>query len=121
VPNNEIQMLRLGLDEDEKRSYTKNKISLNKKIGRVFSAARKNAKRSSCYICGAPCTSFCRSHSVPKFCLKRIAIDGKVFFSGIQADLPFFGTDSGVNEAGTFQLICRDCDNTLFQDYAPGS
>ena len=42
--------------------------------------------------------------------------------SGIQAEFPVLGEDNGVNDAGTFHLICRECDGTLFQDYEnPGA
>ena len=113
----EIEMLKLGFNDREKEIYERNKISINKGFSRIQSIARKKAKLTKCYICGKECSSFCKSHSVPQFCLKRIAIDGKVFFSGIQQDFPILGEDSGVNDAGTFSLICRECDNTLFQDY----
>ena len=32
-------------------------------------------------------------------------------------DLPFMRSEQGVNEAGTFQLICRDCDSKIFRQY----
>ena len=32
-------------------------------------------------------------------------------------DLPILKADKGVNEAGTFHLICRECDGKIFQDY----
>ena len=117
MENNDIQMLRLGFEEDEKEFYEASKIGINKKMRRFFSDARKNAKQGTCFTCGKECSSFCKSHSVPKFCLKQVAVNGKVYFSGMQSEIPFMGDDSGIKEAGTFQLICRECDSTLFQDY----
>ena len=51
------------------------------------------------------------------FVLKRIAINGKIYISGIQHVMPILGEDSGNKEAGTFHLICRECDSRLFQEY----
>lgn len=115
--DDKVHMLQLGLDDFEKSNYERNKIEYNKRMSSVRSTARKRAKQQVCYICEKPCSSFCNSHSVPQFCLRRIATDGKVYFSGIQKELPFLGDDTGVKEAGTFQIICRDCDSTVFQEY----
>lgn len=113
-----IEMLRLGFDnEEDKQHYSNNKISINKRMSRVNAEARQKAKRETCYVCKKKCSSFCNSHSVPQFCLKRVASDGKVYMSGIQPVYPILGKDNGVNDAGTFHLICRECDGTLFQDY----
>ena len=32
-------------------------------------------------------------------------------------ELPLINKDKGIGEAGTFKLICPECDNTIFQDY----
>ena len=116
-----IQMQRLGFDDEQRKQYEQNPIEYNKQITRFLSQAREQAKRETCFICGKRCSSFCKSHSVPKFALKNIAVNGKVIFSGIQqeypAGLPVLGKDYGIGDAGTFSLICNDCDNTLFQDY----
>lgn len=86
-------------------------------MGHIQREAEKRAKLDKCYICGKDCSSFCNSHSVPKFCLKRIAPKGKLYFSGMQQDFPMLGEDKGVSDSGTFHIICDDCDNTCFQDY----
>lgn len=112
-----IKMMRLGLADEERQLYLGNRISINKRIGRINAKARQNAKRDSCYVCKKTCSSFCNSHSVPLFCLKRIAVDGKVYISGIQHVMPIFGKDSGVKESGTFHIICRECDSSLFHEY----
>ena len=113
-----VEMLRIGFDSEEDRAnYFKNRIPINKQKSRILARARKRAKQETCYICNQSCSSFCNSHSVPQFCLKRIAVDGKVYASGIQYAYPILGDDSGVKEAGTFHLICRECDSKLFQEY----
>ena len=114
---NSIGMVRLGLSTPEERDeYESNKIDFNKKISRLNSAAARNAKEDHCLICQKLCTSFCNSHSVPQFALHRIAVSGKVV-SPLQGEMPALGNDLGVKKAGTFHVICNECDNTVFQQY----
>ena len=118
-PNDLIQMVRIGdsISED----LGDRKIPLNKYTSRLLSKARENAKRETCYLCNKPCTSFCNSHSIPKFTLQNISEKGKVIAT-LQHDIPTLGEDTGVNKAGTFQLICRECDSKVFADYeTPGA
>lgn len=111
------EMLYLGLDESEQKDYSHNKIAYNKRMSRLQARARQEAKLHYCYHCKKEVTSFCNSHSVPQFCLRRIATDGKVYYANTLIDLPFMRKEQGINEAGTFQLICRDCDSKIFQQY----
>ena len=112
-----IGMVRIGFSTPEERAqYEADKIATNKMISRINSRAAQKAKRDTCILCGNACTSFCNSHSVPKFTLRRIAESGKVI-SPIQGEVPWLGNDFGVNKAGVFNLICNDCDNTVFQQY----
>ena len=115
--NENTHMVRIGLNENHKCIDKQEIILVRKKTSHIINEAKKNAKLDSCYICGTPCSSFCKSHSIPQFCLKRIATGGKLFFSGFQDCLPTIDGEFGVKDAGTFQLICHSCDNTLFQDY----
>ena len=111
------QMLSLGLDEQEHKNYSHNKITYNKLMSKIQAKARQEAKLNYCYYCKKEVSSFCNSHSVPQFCLRRIAADGKVYYANTLIDLPFMRSEQGVNEAGTFQLICRACDSKIFQQY----
>lgn len=111
------QMLKIRFDEFENAEYEKNKKSVNIGIRELSKEAKRRAKRNECFICQKQCSSFCNSHTVPQFCLKRIAINGHVYISGLQKEYPILGDDVGVSKAGTFHLICNTCDNTLFQDY----
>lgn len=113
----EHDFLRLGYDDSTRDFYEANKVLLRKMSSRLMKDAKQRAKRQTCFMCGKECSSFCNSHSVPQVFLKRIAPNGKVYFSGMQIELPILGADTGVKEAGTFRLICRECDSTLFQDY----
>ena len=40
-----------------------------------------------------------------------------LYYANTLIDLPFMGDEKGINEAGTFQLICRDCDSKIFREY----
>lgn len=112
-----FQTLDIAFTDEEKAFYENEKANINKKLNAFNREAEKRAKKDKCYICGKECSSFCNSHSVPQFCLRRISTNGKVYFSGIQIDLPILGEDKGVNNAGTFHFICDDCDNSVFKDY----
>lgn len=112
-----VHMDRLGFSCDEDREhYERNKPQINRFISRIESQAKANAKRDYCYVCKKPKSSFCKSHSIPRFALKRIAVDGKVM-SPLQGELPLVSDPIGVGSAGTFFLICRDCDSVIFQNY----
>ncbi len=92
-------------------------IGKTKALNKMIKDSRNQAKQDKCYYCGEKCDSFCNSHTLPAFCLRNIAQKGKVFYSNTILDLPLLKGDKGVNEAGTFHLICRDCDSKVFQDY----
>lgn len=95
------------------RTNSKYKIKKNK----LLKEARQAAKRDTCYFCEKSVTSFCNSHSIPRFCLENIATNGEVLTLNTLLDNPFMDTKKGVKNAGTFHLICNDCDNKLFSDY----
>lgn len=87
---------------------------LVKKLDKIV---RQVAKGSNCLVCGKEVSSFCNSHTIPAFMLKYISINGEVKSYG---DLVFSPLDKGykgVKQAGTFRIICRDCDSKLFQNY----
>jgi len=92
-------------------------IAAKKQMNGLLKQAKTQAKQDTCYICGNPCTSFCNSHTVPQFCLRNISKDGKVYYSNTILELPLTKEDKGLNESGTFHLICRDCDSKVFSDY----
>lgn len=92
-------------------------IEATKKINKIIKDSRMQSKQEVCYYCGKPCDGFCNSHTVPAFCLRNIAEKGKVYYANTIIDLPVMKDDKGVNEAGTFHLICRDCDSKVFQVY----
>ncbi len=52
--------------------------SFNRMYGPYMRAARSEGKPANCLLCGKEASSFCNSHSIPQFCLKQIALKGKV-------------------------------------------
>ena len=112
-----IEMLQMA---DNKRDYDgnlrKEDIELYKEVNRIFSKAESIAKLSHCVLCEKECSSFCNSHSVPKFALSRIAENGKVSET-LKNKMPLHEKSLGVKQTGTFKLICNTCDNERFQDY----
>ena len=95
----------------------KQKIELNKHFSGILKKARQEAKLDKCYFCEKPISSFCNSHSVPKFCLKNIAVRGEVNYSNKLVKIPVEKEEKGINEAGVFKLICKECDSKIFRDY----
>ena len=92
-------------------------IELRKEYSRLINKSRQQAKKSECLWCGKKITRFCNSHSVPQCVLKNIDVDGKLDYFNSMLNLPLINDDKGIGEAGTFKLICSDCDNKIFQDY----
>lgn len=106
-------MVTLDCDYADKREQ---KIPIDKNISRMFKKVRAQAKEEHCAVCGKPCSSFCNSHSVPQFVLENIAENG-IVMRPLQGELPIMGRNTGIKKAGTFHIICHDCDNTMFSDY----
>ena len=81
--------------------------------------ANKHAKADECVLCGHKMTSPCNSHVVPQFILKGIAEKGKVAYGHSLNIFDVGGLDriTGVSNAYTFRLICKDCDNKYFKHY----
>mgnify|MGYP003586159253 CR=1 FL=1 len=113
----DTSLLYLGFSESDRNLYNNNKIHYNQLINGDLKQAQRLAKPDRCYFCGKRVTSFCNSHSIPRFCLSQIASEGKMYTPNLLIDLPIMSKEKGVNQAGTFQLICHNCDNTIFQEY----
>lgn len=56
-------------------------------------------------------------HSIPAFCLRNISVDGHVLHTNKLVNIPLLDFEKGIKESGTFQLICRECDSKIFQEY----
>lgn len=93
------------------------KIEGKKCLNEILSSAASNAKPEKCYYCGNVCKSFCNSHSLPEFFMRNIAENGKIFYSNSVLGIPIKKEVLGVKEAGTFHILCRECDSKIFQEY----
>lgn len=92
-------------------------IKEKKKWAKLFLRARTEAKMSHCLLCGKSVTSFCKSHTVPKMILKNISDSGNLLTSNALFGIETHKVKTGIENTGTFFVICNDCDNTWFQDY----
>ena len=106
-----------NIDTVERKSMEQNRIDFNKLLSRLSGKSRKDSKPSHCLYCEQKHNKFCNSHSVPASFLRNIAVDGEVYTTNKIIDLPIFDTEKGVNNSGTFQLICRKCDSVIFREY----
>lgn len=112
-----IKIINLGDFTKEEKDFINSDLTLKKQMSKIWKQARQNAKRDTCYVCGKKVESFCNSHSVPRFCLKNIASDGEVLTLNAIIDNPFIKSEEGVGKAGTFHLICNECDSLMFSNY----
>ena len=112
-----VNLFNLGDFSDEEKKLLRTDFTYKKIMNRLIKEARQASKRDTCYFCGKSVTSFCNSHSVPRFCLENIATNGDVLTLNTVVDNPLMDTKNGVNKAGTFHLICNDCDSKIFSDY----
>ncbi|SJZ82343.1 hypothetical protein [Selenihalanaerobacter shriftii] len=111
-------MFNLGILSGENINITKdNIIEYRKRMSKLFSKSRKDAKSEECFYCGKKCSSFCNSHSIPAFLLRNIAVEGEVYNNNKLVQILLLDDEDGVNQSGTFQLICRECDSKIFSDY----
>ncbi len=112
-----VNNFNLGAFSDEEKDFLRTDLSYKKKMSRINKEVRESVKRDTCYFCGKSVTSFCNSHSEPKFCLDNIATKGDVLTLNAIVDNPLIDRKNGVKKAGTFHLICNDCDSKIFSDY----
>jgi len=112
----------IGYGFDKNKLSRDDEIKMNKRLSQTMSKVREIVKSDTCMHCGKSVTSFCNSHNVPRFCLENIEINGEVTGPNAILGLPSMGVsigkeNIGINSSGTFQIICRECDGKIFQDY----
>lgn len=105
--------LKLGLPKKIKI----NPIEDKKKISRIISESKRRSKKQTCFYCKKKISSFCNSHSVPAFSLKNISHKGELYNFNALINNPLLDSKKGINNSGTFQIICKDCDSKIFKDY----
>lgn len=77
----------------------------------------RDAKTTACFLCGKKIDSPCNSHLVPRFILKEIAQQGMVEYGQSLSRLSIQNTQTGIKNAFTFFMLCRNCDQKFFSDY----
>ena len=92
-------------------------IWVKKRFNDFMKQARAMAKPDKCIVCGKQTTRYCNSHSVPRMVLKNIAENGQVMQASGLMGTTIIDIEKGVNNSGTFQFICQECDSILFQTY----
>lgn len=113
--------------EDLKKSLNKKQVEIDKclnKMKKEIIKELKKERKGCCYNClkeennKEEKSMICNSHTVPQSILKNIVINEKVYYySNNILEMPYEKKDKGLNEAGTFHLICRKCDNDIFTQY----
>lgn len=112
-----FSLFDLNMPEELKNISKEELINGKKFLNSLLGESRERAKLNKCYYCGNECNSFCNSHTIPQFCLKNIAVNGKVSYINSILGMPAMKEEKGINEAGVFHMICRDCDSKIFKDY----
>lgn len=92
-------------------------ISFGKYVSEFKREAHSEAKPEVCYICGEPMTSPCNSHTVPQYCLREIAVNGKLLTTAAVMGGNVIASEVGVNKAATFKCVCARCDTEFFKLY----
>ncbi len=92
-------------------------IEYRKKHNQMIKTAKKLAKKDHCICCKKKLNGFCKSHFVPEFILRNIEVNGNVLYCLQILGSDFAKNKMGIGEAGTFYLICNECDSYLFHDY----
>ena len=82
----------------------------------VYEKAKYETDRF-CVICGKEVSSYCNSHSVPKFCLLNISFGQRLDCLNSIIRQPIGKLELGAKEAGVFFSICRECDTREFKTY----
>lgn len=97
--------------------YKNRDIEAKRTISSWQKEAKNKTKREKCMYCGREVTSFCNSHSIPRFILKRISQDGWLYTPNKQVENPLLDEEKGLNKSGTFNNICKQCDSEIFSEY----
>ena len=112
---NNIKKIDMNVDDLSNEQV----IEMRKLLGRHIKDAVAKSRHEKCMLCDKP-GGFCKSHTIPQFCLENIAWNGKLNSINTLIDSELLNKDSGVNNAATFHIICKQCDGKVFQDYEKG-
>ena len=92
-------------------------IEVRKSYSKLHHELDKKAKPTHCILCENEFSSFCNSHSIPRFILDNIDSQSKLVTGISMHNNPLLDRYCGINKTLTFHIICESCDKTKFQDY----
>lgn len=92
-------------------------VEFHKMMSELNKAAKADAKPEACYICGEEMPKFCNSHTVPQYCLREIADNGKLLTTSALMGGNLLDSEIGIKDAATFKQVCRKCDTEYFKLY----
>lgn len=101
------------------KKMKQSKIQERIELAKVLRQGENASKPERCLLCQKQLTKHCNSHVVPRFILDQISEEGKVSY-GATFYTPLndvIDTTTGVNNAFTFKMICKDCDSKRFSKY----
>ena len=101
---------------DYSESTQEDVIRFSKTKSAINARCRKKLGKINCFICNQS-QKIINSHSIPEFILRKISVNGELYSSAGIIDAPIIGDLKGLNKAGTFGLLCSDCDKKWFADY----
>ena len=91
--------------------------TFNVETNNLLRQIERDEKTTTCFLWGKKIDSPCNSHVVPRFILKEIAQQGMVEYGQSLSRLAIQKTQTGINNAFTFFMLCRNCDQKFFSDY----
>lgn len=94
-------------------------IEAKKELNELVLNAKKKARETKCLLCGKECSTLVSSHSIPRYILNSISNNGYLYNpTAINDDTGFIIDEKfGLKKAGTFHLICNECDKSFFKCY----
>lgn len=94
-------------------------INKKKQIAELNREIHLRSKPTHCNICSKKITTTCNSHCLPRFILKEISENGELRYGQalIKNAEEITQTKLGINNAKTFHLLCKECDQRYFAEY----
>lgn len=92
-------------------------IEYRKAMSGFNRTANEEAKPGFCLICGEVMPTYCDSHTIPQYCLKEIAVGGKLLTTAAIMGGNLIDAEVGINKAAVFKQVCRKCDTEFFKQY----
>ncbi len=90
-------------------------------FSKLLSSIRKEINRTpffhNCQICKKANIKLCNSHTIPRFILKNIEDNGRLYNTQILKTNPLSQQENGIENIQTFKNICIECDSKIFQEY----